>query len=365
MRATWWVVGALLLGGGVAWWQLTGGGAGEAGSGPSSPPLLQAQTPVQQAQAQARAPDPDDVLAADLVAQIGAARDAADAARAAALEARLKAEAWDAPSARRFAAQQGAELVAQARKASGPERVRLLDRARRLLSRAVLSPELFGPQGEPVPARAALLETIRGLNAEVLTYAAGLEGVTKPYVVPPGAVPVQIVTEARLPYGHNALLYWNKRGDLNPKRLRAGETLLLPLEELVVHVELDRRLLVLFLGEAFVKEFRVGVGKEGTPTPRGWFTVRKKQENPDWTRPQDGRRIPAGDPANELGSVWIHIANEEHPEHYGIHGTNRPDTVGSACSQGCVRLVDADAAEVYWWVRQSSAGGPPTRVLLH
>jgi lipoprotein-anchoring transpeptidase ErfK/SrfK len=131
-----------------------------------------------------------------------------------------------------------------------------------------------------------------------------------------------------------------------------------------VHVEVDRRLLLLFLGDVYVKEFVVGVGKPETPTPRGEFRVGKKQENPDWY-PQGRGRIAAGDPRNELGTVWIHIRNEEHPESYGIHGTNRPETVGSACSEGCVRLTNEQAAEVYWWVRMATNGGEATRVLLH
>lgn len=379
MRATWIVLGAVVLGGAVTYWQLRSGSAAqgaESGSAPASagtqPPVKLERTsplagiaPGAASAAAAPAPDPGEARAAELVSLLGRAREAKESDRIQTLEAQLRKEAWDAPSARRYAVEQGAALLQQGRAASGTARLSLLDRARRLLSRGVLAPDLFADDGAPLPARATLLDTIRALNTEVLTYAPGLEGVTKPYVVPPGAVPVQIVTEQKLPYGHNVLLYWNKRGNLDPKRLRAGETLLLPQDELVVHVEVARRLLVLFLGEAFVKEFRVGVGKDATPTPRGWFTVRAKQTNPDWTRPQDGRRFPAGDPGNELGSVWIHITNEQYPEHYGIHGTNKPDTVGSACSQGCVRLTDAEASEVYWWVRQATGGGAATRVFIH
>lgn len=379
MRATWIVLGGVLVGGAVAYWQLRSAsdskGAPEttetASAGAQSPVKLERTSPLAGippgalVPAAAAAPDPGEGRAQELVAQLGRAREAKESERVQALEAQLRKEAWDAPSARRYAVEQGAALLQQGRAASGLARLQLLDRSRRLLSRGVLSAELFAADGTPLPARVTLLDTIRALNTEVFGYAPGLEGVTKPFVVPPGAVPVQIVTEQKLPYGHNVLLYWNKRGNLDPKRLRAGETLLVPQDELVVHVEVERRLLVLFLGEAFVKEFRVGVGKDATPTPRGWFSVRAKQTNPDWTRPQDGHRFPAGDPGNELGSVWIHIANEQNPEHYGIHGTNKPDTVGSACSQGCVRLTDAEASEVYWWVRQATGGGPATRVLIH
>ena len=32
---------------------------------------------------------------------------------------------------------------------------------------------------------------------------------------------------------------------------------------------------------------------------------------------------------------------------YRIHGTNRPDTSGTAVSSGCFRLVNADVADLY------------------
>ena len=69
-------------------------------------------------------------------------------------------------------------------------------------------------------------------------------------------------------------------------------------------------------------------------------------------------------PRNELGTVWIHIANSEHPAGYGIHGTIKSESVGAACSQGCVRLSNAEASEVYWWVRTAAGGGEATKVLI-
>lgn len=374
MRATWVVLSALLLGGGVAYWYVRWGG-GEGSSQASlqaAPPKLERVSPrppeppliPPPPAAAAPAADPAEAQAVQLVRDIEAAEAARDATRAAELQKKLDDEAPGTQAAQRWAVRRGFLLQQQAEGAQGEARMRLLDRARRLLSRGVLLAELFDADGAPTPVRSQLLERIQTLNAQVMTYAPGLPGVTTPFTVPPGAAPVSIVTAQKLPYGHNALLYWNKRGNLDPRRLVAGEQLLLPQEELTLRVDIARRRLLVFLGDWFVKEFPVGVGRDDTPTPRGWFTVKKKQENPDWTRPQDGRVVRAGAPENELGSVWIHIASEQHPEHYGIHGTNKPETVGTACSQGCVRLVNEQASEIYWWVRQGSGGGPPTRVEL-
>lgn len=372
MRATWWVFGALLVGGGAAWWQFGSGApapdaaAGGGGGAPGRPRLERdvpaAGTPSVPP-APPAAPDPLETEAQRLLTAMAEARAANDAPRYAAALKDLQATAWDAAAARRFAVQSGWNLVRDAQGLEAARRLPLIDRARRLLSRGVLLPESFGAAGAVTAEHAKLTAAIQALNVEVMTYAPGLPGVTRPYVVPPGSSPVQIVSNERLACGHNAILFWNKRGNLDPRRLVAGETLLLPLEELRVHVEVERRLMLLLLGEVLVKEFRVGVGKPETPTPRGEFTVGKKQENPDWY-PRGRGRIPAGDPKNELGSVWIHILNEDHPLNYGIHGTNRPETVGSACSEGCVRLENEQASEVYWWVRTNSNGGKATRVTL-
>jgi lipoprotein-anchoring transpeptidase ErfK/SrfK len=115
-----------------------------------------------------------------------------------------------------------------------------------------------------------------------------------------------------------------------------------------------------------VKDFRVGVGKPDTPTPTGRFTVLDRQFNPPWTAP-DGRVLPYGHADNELGDAWISIVNDEYPRGagYGIHGTNKPDTVGHRSSNGCVRLLNEDAKELVGWVRrQDSNGGAPTPVII-
>ena len=128
-------------------------------------------------------------------------------------------------------------------------------------------------------------------------------------------------------------------------------------------MHLAHRCLGLFIGDWFVKEFRVGIGKEDSPTPVGLFWVHSREKNPDWWKP-GGKKIPFGHPDNELGSAWIAIVSDEWPVSagYGLHGTNKPKTVGTACSNGCVRLTNGQATELYDWVRTGSAGGRATRV---
>lgn len=47
-------------------------------------------------------------------------------------------------------------------------------------------------------------------------------------------------------------------------------------------------------------------------------------------------------PNSPVGVVWIALSKE----HYGIHGTSDPDSIGYASSHGCVRLTNWDAHEV-------------------
>jgi len=47
-------------------------------------------------------------------------------------------------------------------------------------------------------------------------------------------------------------------------------------------------------------------------------------------------------PNNPVGLVWIDLSKE----HYGIHGTPRPENVGKTQSHGCIRLTNWDATEL-------------------
>ena len=47
--------------------------------------------------------------------------------------------------------------------------------------------------------------------------------------------------------------------------------------------------------------------------------------------------------AAPFDSVWIDLTKE----HYGIHGTSAPETIGRAQSHGCVNLSPADAEQLF------------------
>lgn len=325
---------------------------------PAVPPGEEPVVPVE---------DRREAAATSILQEIAKAHAARDRGAYDAAVAKLQKQAWDAPSARRFAVKLGLAQAARAEQLDDVARMRELDGARRLLSRGIWLPEYFGETGAPTTEREKLILRIRDLNLSVMTFrkmeGGGLEGITRPYVVPAGEAPLATVSRQQLAYGPNALLYWNK-GNLDPRRVQAGEVLLLPEEELSVQVNQRYRRLAIFLGDWFVKEFPIGIGRPDKPTPSGTFHVgQKRSQNPDWWSP-DGF-VPYGDPKNELGSMWIGIASARVPESagIGIHGTNKPETVGTRCSNGCVRLANDHATELYRWMRgRDGNGGQPTRI---
>ena len=95
--------------------------------------------------------------------------------------------------------------------------------------------------------------------------------------------------------------------------------------------------------------YGIGVGREGFQW-QGLLNITKKAEWPDWTPPPEMiqrqpylPRFMAGGPGNPLGARAMYLGTTV----YRIHGTNRPDTIGTAVSSGCFRLVNADVADLY------------------
>ncbi len=100
--------------------------------------------------------------------------------------------------------------------------------------------------------------------------------------------------------------------------------------------------------DGIFKRYPAGLGKPGHETTLGSYKIGNKEKNPIWHKPGFGP-IPANDPANELGTRWMPLMPDQKslPTDLGIHGTIRPDTVGTFCSNGCARLYPADVEELY------------------
>jgi hypothetical protein len=142
--------------------------------------------------------------------------------------------------------------------------------------------------------------------------------------------------------GQKHRLSWEYLAKLNqtdPRRIRAGQKLKVVPGPFGAIVSLSRFELVIHLNGSFVKNYRVGVGKDGT-TPVGTFAVKNKMIDPTYFGPEGV--IAHDDPQNPLGERWIDIGDS-----YGIHGTIEPQSIGQSESRGCIRMLNPDVEEVY------------------
>ncbi|CAN5524331.1 hypothetical protein BH23BAC4_BH23BAC4_14960 [soil metagenome] len=93
--------------------------------------------------------------------------------------------------------------------------------------------------------------------------------------------------------------------------------------------------------------FPATLGDQYNPSPAETLQIDSITEDPWWhyqpeilTDPQgdEEAQIPPG-PNNAVGLVWMNLTKE----HFGIHGTSEPGTIGHTASSGCVRLTNWDA----------------------
>lgn len=107
----------------------------------------------------------------------------------------------------------------------------------------------------------------------------------------------------------------------------------------------------------------VTTGSEHDPLPIGEWKVNGAQRNPTFhynpalfwdSDPEHAKAKIPGGPNNPVGLVWIDISKE----HYGLHGTPEPRTIGRTESHGCVRLTNWDA------LRLAALVKPGTRVVF-
>jgi lipoprotein-anchoring transpeptidase ErfK/SrfK len=105
--------------------------------------------------------------------------------------------------------------------------------------------------------------------------------------------------------------------------------------------------------------FTVSSGSSEFPLPLGNWKIVGIAHNPDYhydpslivgaDKSDPKQQLPPG-PNGPVGVVWIDLSKE----HYGIHGTPDPETIGRAQSSGCVRLTNWDAARLAQMVSTST-----------
>jgi L,D-transpeptidase catalytic domain len=124
----------------------------------------------------------------------------------------------------------------------------------------------------------------------------------------------------QLPVRPNGATGWVRSADVRLVRVHAR-----------IVVDLDRRKLTLLRNGHVVLRTVIAYGAPGTPTPIGDYYVNQK--------------LVAPDPAGPFGPAAIGIsAFSPTLTHWAqggpvaIHGTNRPDLLGAAVSNGCIRV---------------------------
>ncbi|HEY8565620.1 MAG TPA: L,D-transpeptidase [Beijerinckiaceae bacterium] len=115
-------------------------------------------------------------------------------------------------------------------------------------------------------------------------------------------------------------------------------------------VRTAERRLYYVLGQGAAVRYPVAVGKPGKQWS-GWARVDGKHVEPAWAPPAEVKRdnprlpavIPGGSPRNPMGVRALTLDRGE----YAIHGTNRPDSIGTYASYGCIRMYNQDIVDLF------------------
>jgi lipoprotein-anchoring transpeptidase ErfK/SrfK len=230
--------------------------------------------------------------------------------------------------------------------------------------------------GTPDDATMQALENGQDALPTTISYTIAYDDVRGPF----NPLPSDMMEQAKLP----ALNYqsaWEGLGEkfhsspgllhrLNPKQasLKPGDQITVPNihhdvpqgAATIVVSKAARTVQVLDAAGKAIATYPSTIGSEHDPLPIGSWKVTKIQWNPTFyydpnlfwnAKPEDAKATIKPGPRNPVGVVWIGL----NKEHYGLHGTPFPATIGHAESHGCVRLTNWDAAELAQIV---SAGTP-------
>ncbi|WFA10387.1 L,D-transpeptidase family protein [Tissierella sp. Yu-01] len=98
----------------------------------------------------------------------------------------------------------------------------------------------------------------------------------------------------------------------------------------IIHVEVDNKLLHLIDRESkqVLKKYPVATGKPSSPTPLGTYEI-----------------ADMGKWGQGFGSRWMGLNVPWGI--YGIHGTNKPGSIGFNASAGCIRMRNNDIEDLY------------------
>ena len=105
-----------------------------------------------------------------------------------------------------------------------------------------------------------------------------------------------------------------------------------PTGQVSLIIKIDERVLEVYDNGKRIKKYRIAVGKSNSPTPIGEWKVVWKDYN--W--------------GTGFGTRWLGLNVPWGI--YGIHGTNKPWSIGQFASHGCIRLRNKDVEQLFEWV---------------
>jgi lipoprotein-anchoring transpeptidase ErfK/SrfK len=119
-------------------------------------------------------------------------------------------------------------------------------------------------------------------------------------------------------------------------------------------VRTSERRLYLVLSDGTAMRYPVGVGRAGKQW-EGRAEVDGAYVEPAWAptpeikhdNPSVPDVIPGGSSHNPMGARALTLSGGE----YAIHGTNRPQSVGTYASYGCIRMFNEDIVDLFGRVR--------------
>jgi len=128
-------------------------------------------------------------------------------------------------------------------------------------------------------------------------------------------------------------------------------------------IRTKERRLYLVLEDRTAIRYRVAVGKASKQW-LGNVQIEGKHIEPAWSPPDEIKLdnpklpdvIPGGSPRNPMGARAMTLSGGGQ---YAIHGTNRPDSIGTFASYGCFRMLNEDIIDLFGRV----AVGTPVIVL--
>ncbi len=207
--------------------------------------------------------------------------------------------------------------------------------ARKLLSKLYLN-------SEPALRRSArkLLDLI---NKDLVFNPRCVEG-AKIHVVKRGEMLITIAKRYKVNWRMIARL----NGIGPPYRIREKQKLKIITGRPEIIVDKSEFRLALFINGAFIREYPVGHGKENK-TPTGTLVVDQTLVRPPWFPPEGGV-IHYGEKGYLIGERWLGFKNEPGASGLGIHGTNDAKSIGTMCSNGCIRMLNKDVIELYDFV---------------